>query len=357
MRYCPSIEDKIVKFPERESHHVFLEPEGLDTNLYYPNGISTSLPYDVQIDMVHSIKGLEDARIVKPGYGIEHDYVDPTQLKVTLETKLIENLFLAGQINGTTGYEEAAAQGFMAGINAALKVKERKPFILNRAQAYIGVLIDDLITKGTKEPYRMFTSRAEYRLILREDNADLRLRKFGYELGLVRKNDYRKFKAREKAIKDEMNRLKKVKLKPTHGINKKLGSWKTSLIKEAVSLEYLLKRPEISYDHLRLLDKESEKVTNEISSQVEINVKYQGYIKRQEKEIERFKRTERIKIPSNLDFSEVPSLSKEIKEKLNRLKPFNLGQASRISGVTPAAISILMVYIKKNYRTRRTNRK
>lgn len=357
VRYCPSVEDKIVKFPERVSHHIFLEPEGLDTNLYYPNGISTSLPYDVQIDLVHSIGGLENARIVKPGYGIEHDYVDPTQLKATLETKLVENLFLAGQINGTTGYEEAAAQGFIAGVNAALKVRKKKPFILNRAQAYIGVLIDDLITKGTKEPYRMFTSRAEYRLLLREDNADIRLRKFGYELGLVREDDYEKFKAKQKAIADEINRIKNVKVKPTQAVNKKLKSWGTSLIKEGASLESLLRRPEISYEHLKLIDKKVKKLRGEISSQVEINVKYQGYIKRQEKEIQRFKRIENIKIPLDVDFSKVPSLSAEIKEKLNKLRPLNLGQASRISGVTPAAISILMVYLKKNPKIRRTHKK
>ncbi|MFH1239031.1 MAG: tRNA uridine-5-carboxymethylaminomethyl(34) synthesis enzyme MnmG, partial [bacterium] len=347
VRYCPSVEDKIVKFPERESHHIFLEPEGLHTNLYYPNGLSTSLPYDVQIAMVHSVKGLEKARIVKPGYGIEHDYVEPTQLKATLETTLIDNLFLAGQINGTTGYEEAAAQGLIAGLNAALQVKKEKPFILDRSQAYIGVLIDDLITKGTKEPYRMFTSRAEYRLVLREDNADLRLSRVGYELGLVNKDDYQKLKTKEEAMENELKRLRTAKIPPDEKVNKQLQKWGSSTLKESVTLENLLKRPEISYQHLRLLDEPTTQVSEEVSSQAEINIKYKGYIKRQQEEIGRFKKIEKIKIPPRFDFSKIPSLSREVKEKLTKFKPHNLGQASRISGVTPAAISILMIYINR----------
>jgi tRNA uridine 5-carboxymethylaminomethyl modification enzyme len=347
VRYCPSVEDKIVKFPERESHHIFLEPEGLDTHLYYPNGLSTSLPYDVQIEMVHSVKGLEKAKIVKPGYGIEHDYVEPTQLKATLETKSITNLFLAGQINGTTGYEEAAAQGLIAGINAALRVKGKEHFILDRSQAYIGVLIDDLITKGTKEPYRMFTSRAEYRLVLREDNADLRLNRLGYKLGLVDKDDYQKLKAKEEAVAAEIKRLGTVKLSPGETVNKNLQDWKSTPLKESATLENLLKRPEITYQHLRFLDEDTSRVSEQISSQAEINIKYKGYIKRQQEEIERFKKIEKIKLPPRFDFSKIPSLSREIKEKLAKFQPHNLGQASRISGVTPAAISILMIYINK----------
>ncbi|MFH1784100.1 MAG: tRNA uridine-5-carboxymethylaminomethyl(34) synthesis enzyme MnmG [bacterium] len=347
VRYCPSVEDKIVKFPQRKSHHVFLEPEGLNTDLFYPNGISTSLPQDVQVDMVHSIKGLRKAKIVKYGYGIEHDYVEPTQLKATLETKKISNLFFAGQINGTTGYEEAAAQGLMAGINAALKIKKKEPFVLTRAQAYIGVLIDDLVTKGTKEPYRMFTSRAEYRLVLREDNADERLCRLGCELGLVSKEDYKKFNLRQKKISQELKRLPMVKIKATKALNKKLKQLGTSAIDESISLETLLKRPEVSYSFLAKLDKKSAKVDKSISSKAEINIKYEGYIKRQEKEIERFRSIERIRIPEAFDYKGIPGISSEIQEKLSLFKPMNLGQASRISGVTPAAISILMIYVSR----------
>ena len=352
VRYCPSIEDKIVKFHDKERHQIFLEPEGINTIEVYPNGLATSLPLDVQVEIVHAIEGLEKAKILRPGYGIEHDYVYPTQLKPSLETKIIENLFLAGQINGTTGYEEAAAQGLIAGINATRKVKSREPLILDRSQGYIGVLIDDLVTKGTNEPYRMFTSRAEYRLLLREDNADLRLTEIGYNIGLVNEGKRRKILRKKKAIRNELNRIKKTRIIPTEKTNEKIKSWKSSILKEAVSLEELLRRPEISYQNLMdLSENGDDSVSPEVAFQVEIETKYQGYIERQLKEIEKFHKIEEITIPSSLDFYSVPSLSREVKEKLSAFKPISLGQASRISGITPAAISILRVYLKsKKYK-------
>ncbi len=352
VRYCPSIEDKIVKFHDKERHQIFLEPEGINTIEVYPNGLATSLPLDVQVEIVHAIEGLEKAKILRPGYGIEHDYVYPTQLKPSLETKIIENLFLAGQINGTTGYEEAAAQGLIAGINATRKVKSREPLILDRSQGYIGVLIDDLVTKGTNEPYRMFTSRAEYRLLLREDNADLRLTEIGYNIGLVNEGKRRKILRKKKAIRNELNRIKKTRIIPTEKTNEKIKSWKSSILKEAVSLEELLRRPEISYQNLMdLSENGDDSVSPEVAFQVEIETKYQGYIERQLKEIKKFHKIEEITIPSSLDFYSVPSLSREVKEKLSAFKPISLGQASRISGITPAAISILRVYLKsKKYK-------
>ena len=347
VRYCPSIEDKVVKFADRERHQIFLEPEGLESDRIYPNGISTSLPEDVQLKIIHSIEGLEGARVIRFGYGIEHTVIEPTQLYPTLETKLIKNLYLAGQINGTTGYEEAAAQGLVAGINAALRVKKQKPLILDRASSYIGVLIDDLTTKGTLEPYRMFTSRVEYRLILREDNADLRLSKIGYDLGLVNKEDYRKTQEKIEAIKKGINFLKTTRLKPTLEINEGLLRLKTSPIKKAVTLEEILKRPQVSLRELKNLNHISLDIPEFATKQIEIEVKYSGFIKRQLTEVERFKNLEKIRLPEDLDYSGIPSLSREIKEKLNKFRPLNLGQASRISGVTPVAISILMVYLKK----------
>jgi tRNA uridine 5-carboxymethylaminomethyl modification enzyme len=347
VRYCPSIEDKIVKFAEKERHQVFLEPEGLGVNDIYPNGVSTSLPEDVQLELLHSIPGLEIAKVIRFGYGIEHTVVEPTQLYPTLETKAIRNLYLAGQINGTTGYEEAAAQGLVAGINAALRIKNKGPFILDRASSYIGVLIDDLTTKGTMEPYRMFTSRVEYRLIIREDNADLRLAKLGFDLGLVNKNDYHRTEKKIKGIKDGLIFLKKTRVKPNKWVNAKLARLNCAPLKRAVTLEELLKRPQISIKDLNILHKLKLGIGESAWQQVEIEVKYAGFIQRQSKDVERFKHLEKIRLPLDFDYSSLSGISREIREKLAKFKPLNLGQATRISGVTPVAISLLMVYLRK----------
>jgi tRNA uridine 5-carboxymethylaminomethyl modification enzyme len=347
VRYCPSIEDKIVKFSEKERHQVFLEPEGYNTDWVYPNGVSTSLPEEVQLEILHSIKGLEKAKVLQFGYGIEHTVVDPTQLFPTLETKRIGNLFLAGQINGTTGYEEAAAQGLIAGINAALRVQKREAFILDRSTGYIGVLIDDLTTKGTQEPYRMFTSRVEYRLILREDNADTRLREKGYSVGLVSKEEYTYTKDKIEAIKNGKSMLETVFLMPNNELNEQLERLKTSGIRKKTSLAEILKRPQIDYIKLVSLKTVDIQITEIVLRQIEIEVKYSGFIQRQLKEVERFKNIEKINLPIDLDYGVIAGLSREIQEKLKKIKPINLGQASRISGVTPAAISLLMVYLKK----------
>ncbi|MCK5218733.1 tRNA uridine-5-carboxymethylaminomethyl(34) synthesis enzyme MnmG [bacterium] len=348
VRYCPSVEDKVVKFPDRESHHVFLEPEGLHTEWWYPNGISNSLPLDVQETMVRSIAGLEKAVIVQTGYGIEHDYIDPTQLEPSLQSKLIKGLFLAGQINGTTGYEEAAAQGLMAGINAARSIQAEEAVILDRSQAYIGVLIDDLVTKGTTEPYRMFTSRVEYRLVIREDNADERLAPLGRSLGLVNDKDYALFADEEKAIQQEQVRLKNIRIYPGLKSESILREKSAPPLTKSITLKELLRRPEVGYAELGRLDPDAAKIPKNVSDRVAIKVKYEGYIRRQNQEIEKFKHLEKMRIPPEFEYQGLPGLSLEIVEKLSCLRPRNLGQAGRISGVTPAAITLLMLYIKKS---------
>lgn len=347
VRYCPSIEDKITKFADRTSHHIFMEPEGLDSTEYYPNGLSTSLPAEIQIEMVRSIPGMEEAEILRPGYGIEHSYCDPRQLYPTLETKKVKNLFFAGQINATTGYEEAAAQGIAAGINAALKVQERAPLILDRAQAYIGVLIDDLTTKGTEEPYRMFSSRCEYRLMLREDNADLRLRETGWKLGLVNDGEYERTKTKKENIERETERLHGIKITPKKEVNEKLESWSSAPIKKTMTLAELLRRNELNYGRIAQFLEETPPLTAEEIFQVELNIKYELFFERQELDVEKFKNLENMKIPENFVYRGIPGLSLEVVQKLEQARPLSLGQASRISGITPAAIWTLMIYLKQ----------
>tara|TARA_Y200000002_G_scaffold150681_1_gene124557 strand:- start:1533 stop:3395 length:1863 start_codon:yes stop_codon:yes gene_type:complete len=346
-RYCPSIEDKVMRFSERDSHQIFAEPEGLNSDLIYPNGISTSLPLKAQEALISSIKGFEQAKIVRPGYAIEYDYFDPTGLKHSLETRAIRGLYFAGQINGTTGYEEAAAQGIVAGINAALKTKNKGAFELKRDEAYIGVLIDDLVSLGTKEPYRMFTSRAEYRLILREDNADMRLTEKGREMGIVSDELWQKYLLKKETTTKELERLKKQKLKPNSPEAKKLQSLSGEKVSNNISLYEALKRPKVLHAHL---PQGKESLALNAVDEVEASIKYEGYIKRQKTDIERLQRNENTPIPSHIDYTQVVGLSNEVKQKLSEAKPETLARASRLPGVTPAAISLLMVHLKKERR-------
>lgn len=346
-RYCPSIEDKVVRFADKERHQVFLEPEGNYTNEMYIGGMSSSLPEDVQIRMYHTVPGLEHAEIVRNAYAIEYDCINPLQLKASLEFKIISGFFSAGQANGSSGYEEAAAQGIIAGINAARKLQGKEPVILDRSQAYIGVLIDDIVTKGTNEPYRMMTSRAEYRLLLRQDNADLRLMDIGHENGLISDARYEEFLNKKEHIFNEIKRLKATTVKPTEKVNEILSKYGSSNIKIGVKLADLLKRTEIKYEYLEEIDKNMPDLTEEEKKEVEIQVKYEGYIKLEEAQVEKFKKLENKKLPKEIDYSELSGLRIEARQKLNKIKPESVGQASRISGVSPADISVLLIYLEQ----------
>ncbi len=347
VRYCPSIEDKLHKFPDKKTHHVFLEPDGIDTAVYYPNGISTGLPSDVQEEMVRSINGLQNVKILRYGYSIEHGVIDPTLLKPTLESKDISGLFFCGQVNRTTGYEEAAAQGIIAGINAVLAFRKEVPFIMGRDESYIGVLIDDLITKGSLEPYRMFTSRVEYRLIVREENADIRLSGYGHKLGLLSSEDYQAMLNKYAKISDTIKYLQNKKVGTGTRIDEELHKLNTPPVRQPTQMSEILKRPQVDMSILAVYDPVLNELPKVIADQVEYEIKYEGYIIRQRKDVEKFKHVENIKIPADIDYDDVPSLSNEIRQKLKHYRPLNLGQAHRISGITPAAISILMVYLKK----------
>ena len=351
-RYCPSIEDKVVRFADKERHQVFLEPEGNYTNEMYVGGMSSSLPEDVQYAMYHSVPGLEHANIVRNAYAIEYDCINPVQLKASLEFKKINGFFSAGQANGSSGYEEAAAQGIIAGINAARKLQGKEPIILDRSQAYIGVLIDDLITKGTNEPYRMMTSRAEYRLLLRQDNADLRLTPIGHEVGLIDDERYNKLLKKEELINKEIDRLNKKTIGARKEVQKLLEENNSTLLQSGTTMAELLKRPELSYDILETIDEDRPELPDDVKEQVIINLKYEGYIKRQLRQVEQFKKLENKKIPEGIDYDEVYSLRKEANQKLKEFRPESVGQASRISGVSPADISVLLIYLEKLERTK-----
>lgn len=345
-RYCPSIEDKIVRFNDKSRHQIFLEPESIHIPEIYVQGFSTSLPRDVQDIMIHTIKGLENCKIVRYAYAIEYDAIDPTQLWPTLESKLIKNLYFAGQVNGTSGYEEAAGQGIMAGINAALKIKGKEPFILKRNEAYIGVMIDDLVTKGTQEPYRLLTSRAEYRLLLRHDNADIRLREYGYQIGLIEKDKYQKFVNKRTNIENEFNRLSNIKILPTNNINTYLNSIDSAMLKDSISALNLLKRPEINYGNIMELIKEETLLTKAEIQQIEIQIKYEGYIRKTISLVEKMNKLEEKKLPMDINYQQIPNLALEAKTKLNKIRPLTIGQAKRISGVNPSDISILLVFLE-----------
>lgn len=354
-RYCPSIEDKVVRFPDKGRHQLFIEPEGLGTDEYYVSGLSTSLPYDVQIEMARTVPGLENVEIMRPGYAIEYDCVDPEELKLDLELKKVKGLYTAGQINGSSGYEEAAGQGLIAGINAALSLQGKEAMILKRSQAYIGVLIDDLVTKGTPEPYRIMTSRAEYRLLLRQDNADQRLTPLGREIGLVSDQRYENYQKKMAGVKKALNYLRadENQVNPTKEVRSRLEELGSGNLSKPVSLEKLLRRPEISYTDLEFFADDLPEIKKDVQEQVEIQVKYKGYIERQEAQVEQFRKMEEKKIPAELDYNQLDNLRLEAREKLNKIRPLSIGQASRISGVSPADISALMIYLEQYNRTKK----